>query len=519
MKHQAVAFLFAAWFLLAGQTALAQQPTYVFPYEGFRYAQQEGETVLTQTNLEEHEDLIEALGTTKEAVLASYIASGIVMEVIPDEGGQIAVSVVSAGAFSDVQNIDELDEERLSAFEAQFASSGLYESCELTQTTPVCVRMTSSAMVASMPVYTLRYATLNLGQLYMLTQTVVGRAPDEEDDARIQRVLSGMKMLKTLSEATPEPTAMPTPAPEVTPEPTPGVAQAVSASGEMTVEGVPAYTSGATLALSGTAAASVPVTVSVNGETIATANAKKDGTFSVTVTLPEEGDLTLCVASDTAERVFAVRYEMAALPLAITEPESPVFTGTSVTVRGVTEPGATVYVEGKGVSTNVKAGQNGAFSTRITMNSAGTETFTFRARLKGYRDTEITYTLTRELTEREGLALFRQKVIEPKYEDLCANPAKYAGKQFISRGKVAEFTDYDGSPCALVLTRNVSTGVWRDPIWIVLGEDMEVAEGDIVTFYLVGEGQTLPAAGEYTASGEEAEAPVARAAYMNDQRQ
>jgi len=519
MKHQVAALVLAALLLLAGTAALAQQPTYVFPYEGFRYTQQEGETVLTQTNLDEHAALIETLGTTKEAVLASYIASGIVMEVIPDEGGQIAVSVVSAGAFEDVQDMDELDGERLSAFLQQFAASGLYESCELTQTTPACVRMTSSAMVASMPVYTLRYATLHLGQLYMLTKTVVGRAPEAGDDASIARVLDGMTLLKTLSAATPMPTAIPTPVPEATPAPTPGVAQEIASEGEMTVDSVPAYVNSAEITVSGSAAASAPVTIAVNGETIGTGKAKKDGTFSMRVKLPEEGDLTLSIRTDTAERAFALRYEMASVPLTITEPESPVFTGTNVIVKGVTEPDATVYVKGKGTNTNVKAGKNGGFSTRIFMDDAGTETFTFRARLKGYRDTEITYTLTRELTEKEGIALFRQKVIEPEYEDLCAEPLEYAGKQFISRGKVVAFADYDGSPCALVLTRNVSTGVWRDPVWVVLGEEMDVAAEEIVTFYLVGEGQTLPADGQYTASGKEAEAPVARAVYMNNQRQ
>ena len=80
-----------------GAGALAQTATYVFPYEGFRYTQREDETVLTQTNLGEHEALLKSLGTSSEAVLASYVASGIVMEVIPDDGGQIAVSVTDAG--------------------------------------------------------------------------------------------------------------------------------------------------------------------------------------------------------------------------------------------------------------------------------------------------------------------------------------------------------------------------------------------------------------------------------------
>lgn len=110
MKKRAMALLLCAALLL-GTAALAQEATYVFPYEGFRYTQKEGETVLTQTNLHEHEELIASLGTTSEAILASYVASGIVMEVIPQDGGQIAVSVTDAGAFADVQRMSGITQE------------------------------------------------------------------------------------------------------------------------------------------------------------------------------------------------------------------------------------------------------------------------------------------------------------------------------------------------------------------------------------------------------------------------
>ena len=516
MKHRALALVLAAALLFGAQTALAQQSTYVFPYEGFRYTQQEDETVLTQTNLDEHAELIASLGTTKEAVLANYIASGIVMEVIPQEGGQIAVSVVSAGAFGDVQSMDELSEERLAAFASQFADSSLYETCEVTATQPVCVRMTSSSMVGSMPVYTLRYATLHLGQLYMLTQAVVGRAPDSGDDARMETVLSGMKLLKTVSEPTAVPTPVPTPTPEPTAVPTPGVAEVIASEGELTVEGVPAFTNDAKISLSGKAAPSAEVTVAVGGETLGTTTAKKDGSYALRVTLPEEGELLLAVMTDEAEQMLSVTYEMPTAALEILEPTEDVFTGTNVVVKGVTEPNATVYVTGKGMSTNVKANASGSFSVRIYMDDAGTNTYTFRASVKGSKDATITRTLTRELTEREGIALFRQKMVEISYNDLLKNPEKYTDKKFIFRGKVAGFTDYDGSPCAVVLVDNVATGVWYDPVWVVLTPEMEVAEGDIVTFYLVGAGQTLPASGEYTQDGAEIEAPVAAAMYISN---
>ena len=71
MKQQACAVLLGAALLFGSQSAWAQEATYVFSYEGFRYTQREDETVLTQTNLDEHEDLLQDLGTTKEAVLAA----------------------------------------------------------------------------------------------------------------------------------------------------------------------------------------------------------------------------------------------------------------------------------------------------------------------------------------------------------------------------------------------------------------------------------------------------------------
>ena len=234
MKRQAC-MLLCAGLLALGAGALAQTATYVFPYEGFRYTQREDETVLTQTNLGEHEALLKSLGTSSEAVLASYVASVIVMEVIPDDGGQIAVSVTDAGKFADVQDMDKMTQEQRLAFLAQFEMSGLYETCAYVDTAPACVRLTSSAMYASMPVYSLRYATLHLGKLYMIEQTIVGREPDEADDARMEQLLSGMKLLSSLGQATPTPQATATMQPTATPEPILGSA-AVETSGSLTLD-------------------------------------------------------------------------------------------------------------------------------------------------------------------------------------------------------------------------------------------------------------------------------------------
>ena len=514
MKKRAMALLLGAMMLFGA--AAAQEATYVFPYEGFRYTQKENEIVLTQTNLGEHEALIASLGTTREAILASYMAGGIVMEVIPESGGQIAVSVTDAGAFADVKKMEEITDERLAAFKAVFEESGLYESVELTATTPVCVRLTSSAMYASMPVYSLRYAMLHLGRLYMITQTIVGRAPESADDARMADVLSGMKLLSTVSDPTPVPTPVPTPTPAPTPVPTPGVAEVIASEGVMEVSGVPSYTNDAEITISGVTDPPAEVSVSVNDRTLGKTNAKRDGSFTLKVRLAEEGEQTLAVMTDTAEAMLSVTYEMPMARLLITAPEDPVYSGDHVMVRGETEPEATVYIEGKGNNTHVKANKNGAFSVRVSIEDEATETFTLRTKAKGYRENSTQITLTREYTLREGVANFRKKTQAVEYAQLAQAPQKYIQTQFSFRGKVMGFTDYDGSACALVCVDNPRAGVWYDPVWVVLSGEEELAEGCIATFYLTGAGLTMPAGGEYTAGGETAEAPVVHAKYVFD---
>ena len=513
MKKRAMALLLGAM-MLFGAHASAQEATYVFPYEGFRYTQRDAETVLTQTNLSEHEDLIAALGTTKEAILASYMASGIVMEVIPAEGGQIAVSVADAGEFADVKWMSEISGERLAAFEALFEQSGLYESVSITETSPACVRLVSSAMYASMPVYSLRYAMLHLGRLYMITQTIVGRAPEAADDARMADVLAGMKLLSSVSSPTPVPTPVPTPTPAPTPVPTPGVAEVIASAGAMEVSGVPSYTNDPQITISGVTDPSVEVRVSVDERTLGRVTAKKDGSFSLKVTLPAPGEQTLAVMTDTAEAMLAVNYEMPMARFEITAPESTTFTGENVMVRGVTEPNATVYITGKGMNTNVKANKSGDFSIRVYIENEGAQTFQLRAKAQGYQENTAEITLTREFTLREGIANFRKKMQNIEYSALAKAPEKYAGKMFMYRGKVMAFTDYDGRACALVCVENPTVGHWYGPIWVVLSSAEELAVGQIATFYVVGEGLTLPAENAYYADGKSAEAPVVLAQYV-----
>ena len=151
--------------------------------------------------------------------------------------------------------------------------------------------------------------------------------------------------------------------------------------------------------------------MTVDERTLGRATAKKDGSFTLKVTLPQEGEQTLAVMTDTAEAMLSVTYEMPMARFVITAPESVVFSGDHVMVRGETEPNATVYITGRGMNTNVKANKNGDFSIRVFIEDESTETFELRTKVKGYQENRTEITLTREFSLREGINHFRKNFL------------------------------------------------------------------------------------------------------------
>ena len=421
------------WFALLVMMFLASyavaQSIYVFPADGFRYQQEEGEIVLTRTNLEQYSDLITQLGTTTDAVRASFDASRIAMEVIMPDGGQIAISTSPADADSDAVEMADLDETQKEALRQRFSDSGLYQDCVFSKNASDWIRMTSSAMYGSMPVWQLRYVTLHSGGYLILNSTIIGREPAGADDDAIEGMISRIKLLTPITQAqnsaSPVPTAEPTPEPE--------------------------------------------------------------------------------------------RRENEAM-LVITEPAEAAFTGSRVVIRGKTEPNSTVFVTSDTMHTSVRSNKNGAFSVPLTIEEAGSVTFRLRVNPKDKEETIREITLTRVLTEREQLAAFKATQAQISYDELLGNAAAYIGTKFIFRGKVMDFTDLDGNPCALVCVSNPQTGTWKDPIYAMLSVEDAVNTGDVLTFYLIGTGITLPAPGTYTASGLETEVPVADVFYFTENR-
>lgn len=501
--------------LLCAPLARAEDtPTYVFPYEGFRFTAEAGERVLTQQNLAEHADLLSQLGTTPEVMLSSFVASQTVMEVLPEAGGQFAFSVASAGAFADYQSAARMDEDARAAFLSSFADTGMYRDVAWSQALPEYLTMVSSTLQGDVALYRLTYVTLRHSNLYLMSATVIGREPNEQDARALEALLARVEYLGRL--ATPEPTATatPVPTPSPTPRPTPGSAPMTHSQEGLTliVSNLPAWTDEEELLVTGTTMAGASVRLLCGEEQIARASADRGGAFKLRATLPEEGELSLTVTAELsgqapAYQTYSLRFERRAAQIVVNEPES-VVEQSKFYLRGVTEPNATVYAKGPNLSTNVKSNANGVFSVPVTQEKEGDATYELTVKAKGLRDGAASVTITRRFSERERLAAFRSSLSPTTYAQLAADPEGCKGQKLSFRGRIGAFGDMDGMPCMLLYTRNPSRGEWVDPLWIVCDEILSFSEGDILTVYVTPEGTTAEHEGQIL--------PVVRLMFYND---
>ena len=106
----------------------------------------------------------------------------------------------------------------------------------------------------------------------------------------------------------------------------------------------------------------------------------------------------------------------------------------------------------------------------------------------------MTIEVRRELTGEARLNAYRKSAsaLEGLYEKIVKAPSSYKGQAVTFRGKCAEVRDLNGLPCALVYSANPGTGVWKDPVWVLLSSAEALTVDSLYTVYGDVRGDALP---------------------------
>lgn len=492
---------------------------FLFPYEGFRFEAPQGAQVLTQYNLSEHAAFLGGLGTDEAAMLAAMRSANTIMTVFPAVGGQLELTLAGAEGIA-TGSSPRMDDATRAALLAAYEGMPRYQDVAFSTERPDWLRLVFSSQQGGMPVFVLRYITVAHGHQYLLSSVLIGREPEEADDAQALDIVDRISFLEATTTPVPTPTPQPTPMPTFTPKPTPGIAERLRHKTDrdvnLTVDTPPAWIGDLSLTITGTVNPQATVQLLLNGEHLSDGKVLPSGGFTVTGTLTQTGDCKVTVEAKipggkTASETYAVRREPPQLWLYVTEPTEPITRGDTM-VRGKTEPDARIDIRGTGLMANVRANGKGDFSFRVKLPNEGPEVLTLTASLKGYTSYETTYTVTRLFSRQEALNAFRKSLIAIDYNRLLRDPEAYAGKRAGYRSRLDAIGDMDGVPCVLLQTRQQRNN-WDQPIWALCEDAPTQAVGDTFLAYVQYTGKTA----RYTdADGVTTNVPVAELRFYSD---
>lgn len=167
--------------------------------------------------------------------------------------------------------------------------------------------------------------------------------------------------------------------------------------------------------------------------------AKKNGDYSLTITLPAEDlyFLTLTVQAEGAlplEKQYAITYRKGLMSVSMSSVPPEELTDDSYRIAGTAEKGAQVQLHVNNISATKKVGANGTFSFNADTSKEGDYEFRLVFSKKGYENRIFTYKGSRTLTEDERLSRIKDAASSPEYAKLKKNIDRYDGDMLTYEG-------------------------------------------------------------------------------------
>lgn len=178
---------------------------------------------------------------------------------------------------------------------------------------------------------------------------------------------------------------------------------------------------------------------------------------------------------------------------------------TALIVQSLPETDLMLYTATDSLRARTDA--DGRHVYQVSTRRTNRYSYTLSAKAQDRRESTLEIVLERRLTDEQREEEFRKSAREINaiggYSKIGG--AAFAGQAITFRGSVGEISDYGGFPIVLIYTDNPRTGVWQNPIWVILTQAASLTEDGLYTVYGELRGQTLPYTGVEGGAGE---APV-----------
>lgn len=263
----------------------------------------------------------------------------------------------------------------------------------------------------------------------------------------------------------------------------------------------PQETNEQTFNIEGTAASGVSLTAVTMGlsypEPIVTkVEVGKNEKFSLPITLPREGVFLITVTGENegeevVELAYPVTYQRTMLAVNFTKKPDAVVKEDTVTIAGTSEPGATIQVMVDGETVPGKRVTSaGKFSINVTVKEEGQHDVLLIFNKKGLADRRFTISFNRKWTDNDMMKYLSQQAINPTYSGLKNNIQKYEGRIVGYRAYIMDVAQ-SGDEYIITMALTRKNGKYSNYILVASDSEPSFQTGERVMMYGTCEGMSL----------------------------
>lgn len=222
----------------------------------------------------------------------------------------------------------------------------------------------------------------------------------------------------------------------------------------------------------------------------------KNGKFKLPITLPRDGVYVVTLSAEyqdqeVLERVYPITYQSTMLAVNFTAEPGAVVTKDKVKFAGSGEPGATiqVFVNSENVMTK-KVTSAGKFAITVDVDEEGSYDVVLAFGKKGLADRRFTYSFARKWTDADMVEYLKKQAISPTYDQLKKNMAKYEGRIMGFRSYILDVAQ-SGDEYIIRMALNRKNGKYSNIILVTSSEEPAFPLEERLMMYGTCEGMSL----------------------------
>lgn len=274
----------------------------------------------------------------------------------------------------------------------------------------------------------------------------------------------------------------------------------------------PEETNEQSFTIDGTAAEGVKLTAVTMGlsypePVVSEVTVGKNGKFSLPIKLPREGVFLVTLTGEfqgeeVVELAYPVTYQRTLLTVNFTTKPGDTVSQDEVKFAGKGEPSATIQIFVNGEAAGSKRVTSaGKFSVTVEAKEEGPYEVNLVFSKKGLADRRFTFSFTRRWTDADMLEYLKKQAIKPAYNKLVQNMQSYEGRIMGYSAYIVDVSQ-SGGEYIVRMALNRKNGNYSNFILVTTGDEPSFAAGEKVTMYGTCEGMSLSTGAEGTAEEE-----------------